>query len=185
MPPGTAETELRLTGVFNGKGTTALAMPVVHLDEAFLAECRIVELAASTDPTRWVRNDSAARFSCERDETENAIRFRYEWDDPAVDRWFYPKCRLALPGEALEDAVMLEFEVKSAQDKVENDYQQANLILRQGSFIGYPPPMSEWEIRRIPVGGVNSAATSFALGANPKGMTVDFLVRNLKLIKRK
>ena len=185
MPPGTAEAELRLTGVFNGKGTTALAMPVVHLDEAFLAECRIVELAASTDSSRWVRHDSAARFSCERDEAENAIRFHYEWDDPAMDRWFYPECRLALPGEALEDAVMLEFEVKSAQDKVENDYQQANLILRQGSFIGYPPPMSEWEIRRIPVGGVNSAATSFALGANPKGMTVDFLVRNLKLIKRK
>ena len=183
MLPGTAEAELRLTGVFNGKGTTALAMPVVHLDEAFLAKCRIVELAASTAPSRWVRHDSAARFSCERDEAQNAIRFHYEWDDPEADRWFYPECRLALPGEALDDAVMLEFEVKSVQDKVENDYQQANLILREGSFLGYPPPMSEWEVRRIPVGGVNPSATSFALGANPKGMKVDFLIRNLRLIK--
>ncbi|MGI5869020.1 MAG: hypothetical protein ACOX9C_06230 [Kiritimatiellia bacterium] len=182
VPEGIGETKLLLSGAFNGCGTTALVMPVVCLDESFLARCNVKELAASRKPSMWKRNDSAARCSCEWDENEQAIRFHYEWDDPRADRWFYPLCQLDLPEESLDDALMLEFEVKSAQDKVENDYHVSNLML--GTFIGYAPPMLGWEIRRIPVSGIKPDATEFGLGANPRGMKVDYWIRNLRLIKK-
>lgn len=182
VPAGRGETELRLSGHFNGRTTTALVMPVVHLDEAFLAKCRIVDLVGSRKPSQWRRNDSAARQSCTWDESEQAIRFHYEWDDPKADKWFYPSCRLSLPDESLDDALMLEFEVKSAQDKVENDYHVSNLLL--GTFIAYPPPMKDWESRRIPLSGVKPDAVEFSLGANPRGMKVDYWVRNMRLVKK-
>lgn len=180
VPEGAGETELRLIGLFNGKKSTALAMPVIHLDESFLARCRKTELAGPREPEHWKRNDSANRYTCEWDEKESAIHFHYEWDDPKTDKWFYPLRQLTLPEESLADAVMLEFEVKSAQDKVENDYNVSNLIL--GGFIGYAPPVAEWEIRRIPIAGIKPEATEFAIGANPRGMKVDFWIRNLRLI---
>ncbi len=65
------------------------------------------------------------------DRVEVAVGLNY-WGEGSTDRWFYPIYELALPQESLAGARMVEFEVKSAMDKVENDYAFANFILVHG-----------------------------------------------------
>ena len=172
--------------------TSRLAMPVRNL-KAFLASCRTTVLRNWRDPKAWQRNTSADRFAAVWDEAEGALRFDVAWTKPA-DRWFYPVYTLTLPEEAFDDALMFEFEVKSAQDKVENDFACQNLMLvfadpaRPARFIPYPAPLTDWETRRIdlsfgPSSAKPGAVKALRLGANPKGTTCSFWIRNPRLLK--
>ena len=183
---------LVLSGLFEGRRTSRLAMPVRNL-KAFLASCRTTVLRNWRDPKAWQRNTSADRFAAVWDEAEQALRFDVAWTKPA-DRWFYPVYTLTLPEEAFDDALMFEFEVKSAQDKVENDFACQNLMLvfadpaRPARFIPYPAPLTDWETRRIdlsfgPSSAKPGAVKALRLGANPKGTTCSFWIRNPRLLK--
>lgn len=183
---------LVLSGLFEGRRTSRLSMPVRNL-KAFLASCRTTVLRNWRDPKAWQRNTSADRFAAVWDEAEQALRFDVAWTKPA-DRWFYPVYTLTLPEEAFDDALMFEFEVKSAQDKVENDFACQNLMLvfadpaRPARFIPYPAPLTDWETRRIdlsfgPSGAKPGAVKALRLGANPKGTTCSFWIRNPRLLK--
>ena len=183
---------LVLSGLFEGRRTSRLAMPVRHL-KALLASCRATELKNWRDPKAWQRNTSADRFAAAWDEAEKALRFDVAWTKPA-DRWFYPVYTLALPEEDLDDALMFEFEVKSAQDKVENDFDCQNLMLvfadpaRPDRFLSYPAPLTGWETRRVDLSTDTSgmkpgAVKAIRLGANPKGTTCSFWIRNPRLLK--
>lgn len=184
-----------LTGVFNDRRTSRLTLPV-RFDKHFLANCTSVPLAANA-PKAWKRNTSADDFKVSWDEAEKAVRFDLSWKSPNSDRWFYPVYDLKLPVENLTFGSLLEFEVKSVQNKVENDYKCQFLMLvpQDGSvsdrFISYAPALTTWEKRRVEIGAFDekalrkSAIKSIRLGGNPSGTTCTFWIRNLRILKPK
>lgn len=124
----TTNRELVLVGVFNGCRSSRLSLNIRSL--ASLREvCRTVEPVNWRNPKAWRRNTSADRFRVTWDETEQAIRFDAVWTSPVHDRWFYPVYDLTLPAESFEDVALFEFEVKSVQDKVENDFSRQYFML--------------------------------------------------------
>ena len=183
--------KLALTGLFNGKRSSRLYLPV-RLEKQFLATCTTTTLDWK-DPKNWARNTSAQKYSATWDEAEQAMRFDFTWTDPHTDRWFYPVYKLKLPEESFAGAQLFQFEVKSAQNKVENDFQTQNLMLLFGGkaqsslFIPYAAPLGAWEKRYVELADVESldAVHSFRLGANPKGTKCTFWVRNITILRRR
>jgi hypothetical protein len=184
-------TNLTITGTFNDKSISRFQMPVFMFG-AFIASCREVPLHTS-NPEDWRRNDSATTTTITFDKAENAVRFDLVWEGDN-DRWFYPEHVLKLPDESFAGAGMLAFEVKSRQDKVENDFNHHLLMLaledvrEHGTTksISYPPPLNDWETRYVPLGNQGiplDAVRMFRLGANPKGKKLTFWLRNLRLLK--
>lgn len=190
---GKPEDMLVVSGVFEGRKTSRFAMRIRQMRK-MLSGLVPVSLDAD-DPKYWTRNASASSLNVSLDEAENAVRFDAEWRDPKVNRWFYPVYDLKLPKEGLSDAKMIEFEVKSTQDKVENDFSKAfvMLVAKKGSgsdvFLTYDGPMKNWEKRRVVLpdgtGGLNlKDVSSIRIGANPKGQVLVFWIRNLKILKK-
>ena len=182
--------KLVLTGLFNGKRSSRLYLPV-RLEKQFLATCTTATLDWK-DPKNWARNTSAQKYSATWDESEQAMRFDFTWTDPHTDRWFYPVYKLKRPEESLAGAQLFQFEVKSAQNKVENDFATQNLMLlfgktRSDLFIPYAAPLGAWEKRFVELADVESldAVHSFRLGANPKGTQCTFWIRNLTVLRRR
>ena len=183
--------EVVLAGTFNGRRTSRLVVPL-RQEKNLLARCRVVPLTRANDPAAWARNTSAADYAAAWDAAEQAVRFDLSWEkNPQVDRWFYPVFTLRLPDEDLSGATFLEFEVKSVQNKVENDFATQNLMLLSSTehatrMIGYLAPRETWETRRIDLaaeGGCVGPVRAFRLGANPKGSTCTFWIRNVKILK--
>lgn len=186
---GEIEQNIVLTGLFDGRRSSRLAMPI-RLAKRFLDSCVRVPIAWQ-NPKSWERNTSAHSYNASWDETEQAIRFDVAWNDSRTDRWFYPIYRLNLPKESLTGAALIQFEVKSAQDKVENDFATQNLNLRfkDGTSrpISYQAPIDAWEKRYVELTYVDALADvmAFSLGANPKGTRCSFWIRNLAVLKEK
>ena len=187
----TVNATLVLTGSFNGREASHLVMPVLF-ERALLASCETVELPWR-DPAAWQRNDSAATYRATWDETEQAVRFDVEWTDPKVDRWLYPVLPLPPELRGLPGAVRAVFEVKSAQDKVENDFKVGGsnfMLVRpdgEGSandYLPYAPPSGAWERRYVELSAVAdlSGIEAIRLGANPLGMRLSFWIRNLSIL---
>ena len=190
------ETELVLSGVFDGRRTSRLSMPV-RLEKKFLESCTRQPVNAN-DPASWKKNTTASGYSVIWDENEKALRFDLSWDRQGVDKWFYPTYTLDLPTENLADAQFIQFEVKSVQDKPENDFacQYLMLVYEDSSkpdlFMPYPAPISAWEPRRIELSTELAGSSqkrpvvkAIRLGANPKGMKCTFWLRNIQLLKSK
>ena len=183
------EGALVLTGHFDGRRSSRLYAPLL-LEKRYLASLERTPVAwqAAED---WKRNTSAQRYRASWDEKEGAVRFNVSWSDPKTDRWLYPVHELNLPQESLKDACFIEFEVKSAQDKVENDFKCANLMLCYGDAarpdrcLGYSPPIGAWERRRVALKEDSLAdVKAIRLGVNPKGMKCTFWIRNLVILKK-
>ena len=94
---GEIEQNIVLTGLFDGRRSSRLAMPI-RLEKRFLDSCVRVPIAWQ-NPKSWARNTSAHSYSASWDEAEQAIRFDVAWNDSRTDRWFYPIYRLNLPKE--------------------------------------------------------------------------------------
>ena len=184
---------LVLRGSFNGLATTRLSMPVLF-ERTLLGSCERVPLPWS-DPAAWERNDSAANWRASWDESEQAVRFDAEWTDPAVDRWLYPVLPLPPQLRGLPGAVRAVFEVKSAQDKVENDFKTGGsnfMLVREGGkggpedFFEYAPPTGSWERRYVELttsdGGL-ADVEAIRIGCNPLGMRLTFWVRNVEILR--
>ena len=186
-----ADTTLVLTGRFGGRRSSRLCASLI-VERRFLASLERVPVAWR-DTREWKRNTSAQEYSIAWDEAEKAVRFDVVWTNPLTDRWFYPVHALNLPQESLKDACMVEFEVKTAQDKVENDFGCANLmLLYEGKpipdrYFAYPSPIGSWERRFVEFGKDDNIedVTAFRLGANPKGMKCTFWIRNLAILRKK
>ena len=185
-----SDQSLVFTGVFGGKRSSRLFMPV-RLEKRFLSSCEKVTLDCNS-PKEWMKNTSADSFCATWDSAEQAIRFDVEWKNQNVDRWFYPTYKLKLPGESLDGADMIQFEVKSAQNKLENDFAASNLMLisadksRSRTFIHYSAPLGSWEKRYVELANVDALAdvTAIRLGANPKGTQCSYWIRDLTILKR-
>lgn len=132
----------------------------------------------------WRRNDSADRFDMTSDEEGKAMRFDLAWDGTASDRWAYPELKFD-PADA-KGAQYLVFEVRSWQDKVENDFRCANVIAGyddgSSNFLGFDAPVGTWETRRVRLrDGVG--LTSLKIGMNPNGRKLAYWIRNVSLLK--
>ena len=180
--------EFHLCGRFNGRATTHAVVPVFFA-KRFLASCERVPLETA-DPSLWERNSSADEQTIVFDETKGAIRFDTVWRDDLKDRWLYPIRRLVLPRESPVGARRIVFEVKSEQDKVENDYKTCKLMLASGDgktdiYLDYDPPTREWEKRYvdIPPDTDLSAVTLLRIGANPLGSHCTIWVRDVEVLK--
>ncbi len=188
---GNSNEALVLTGVFEGRRSSRLCMPV-RFEKRFLESCEVAPIAWR-DPADWTRNDSAQRYRCVWDDAEQALRFDVAWTDLHADRWVYPVYKLKRPQESLDGAVAFRFEIKSAQNKVENDFKTQNLMLLHGdkgrpdAYIPYNAPMGAWETRYVELSGVDSLSdvVSFRLGANPRGTECTLWIRNLEILRRK
>ena len=179
---------LVLRGQFNGREASPLSMPV-FFEKEFLASCETVPLDWR-DPAKWTRNDSADTYAIAWDEAEQAIRFEVEWKTPGVGRWFYPV--LQLPPGTLDGAMRASFEVKSAQDKIENDFGSANFMLVRGKkggspaeWLSYSSPIGTWERRYVELSACPNLGEVDAvrIGANPLGMRLTFWVRAIAVLK--
>jgi len=193
VPPKSDEVEQRLvlTGAFNGKHSSRLVLPV-HFEKRFFASCIRTPIDWN-ELKNWQHNTSANSYSIAWDEAEQAIRFDVSWNDNKTDRWLYPVYRLRLPQENLSGANMIQFEVKSAQDKAENDFNAQNLIpifddnTKTERYIPYLAPLGSWETRYVELSDIDSLAdvTAFRIGANPKGSQCTFWIRNLAILRKK
>ena len=179
------------TGVFGGKRSSRLVLPI-RLEKHFLSLCKKVPLACN-NPKVWKRNTSADLFCVSWDEAEQALRFDVEWKNQHIDKWFYPTYKLKLPNESLCGADMIRFEVKSAQNKLENDFVASNIMLifsdkaRSSAYIHYSAPLGSWEKRYVELANIDSLAdvTALLVGSNPKGSQCAFWVRNIEILKKK
>ena len=185
---------LELSGLFGGRRTTRLVMPVL-LENWFLSECEATPLGWK-DPAAWKRNDSGDTYSVKWDEKEQAVRFDVAWSNPGVGRWFYPTLPLVLPRESMKGALRVTFEVKTAQDKIENDFGDRYLMLvrkdggsRSGNWFPYAAPTGSWEKRFVELppfeAGDLSDVSAIRLGVNPNGMRLTFWVRDIQVLKAK
>ena len=188
---GAAVTSLVLTGLFGGRRSSRFCAPLL-LERRYIAglECIPVDWRS---PGAWKRNTSAQTYNAAFDEAEQAMRFDFSWTDSSVDRWFYPVHALSLPQESLEGARMVEFEVKSAQDKVENDFIGQNLMLvyadraKATRMLPYNAPIGKWERRYVTLDdGMDLAdVEAIRIGVNPKGAKCTFWIRNLAILRKK
>ncbi len=179
------------TGVFGGKRSSRLVLPV-RIEKQFLSLCKKVPLACN-NPEQWERNTSADLFCASWDEAEHALRFDVEWENQHIDKWLYPTYKLKIPNESLCGADMIRFEVKSVQNKLENDFAASNIMLifndkaRPSVYIHYSAPLGSWEKRYVELADIDSLAdvTTLRIGVNPKGSQCAFWVRNIEILKKK
>jgi len=193
------ETLFELVGTFEGKRSTPLVMPV-SLTGRFLASCRKRTLDWR-DVKRWKVNSNAVEKKMSFDTAEQAMRFDYVFpaDTWAGRKWAYPEYALDLPVESCADGRYVEFEIKCAQDKAENDFMVNFLMVvgKDGKYqnLAYLPPSGTWERRRVPItgrtGGKKSEAVmpgdslrALRIGGNPYGRTLTFWIRNVRVLSR-
>ena len=176
---GVFDCDLVLNGLFNGKRGSRTCIPVWH-EKRFLDGCTETPLAWD-NAKAWTRNDSAQRYTAAWDEAEKAMRFDFEWTE-SIGRWAYPYYHLA-SGESLAGARMLAFEVKSAQDKLENDHNYSWVHFMSTSM-AYTPPNGNWERRyvELPAEGLKQERV-IRIGTEPRGRKVTLWIRNVSVLK--
>ena len=184
-----ADAPLSATVAFRFESEAGISTPArvpVFDRHRFLASCEVVPLHLE-DPALWIRNDSGQTFSCTCDEAEKAIRWDVGWTGE-TGPWFMPLHELRLPEESLEGAKMIEFEVKSAQDKVENDYNSAVFMPAwadgRSQNLHYAPPGFNWEVRRVALPPDAGGIVSFRLGGASRGRQLTFWLRNVRILRQ-
>ena len=194
LPEGVFESHIVFSGVFNGKKTTKLDIPV-HFIGLFLQNCRQIPMDWSM-PSDWEQNTSATSYKCVFDEAENALRFDVEWNNH-VDRWFYPVHTLKQPEESFKDVQGIQFEVKTMQNKVENDFNCSYVMVAYNTpddqtvrviNFSYPSPLTTWEVRRIMFDKTipTDATVKFLrFGCNPRGTKMSYWMKNIKYLSAK
>ena len=171
----------------DGRVSTCAAIPF-FLRKRFLSKCEIVPWPALNNTEAWRRNDSADEYRCTFDDAEKAVRFDVEWK-PGTSRgaWFFPVHDLKLPEESMAGGKMLEFEVKTDQDKVENDFYEIVVMALyedvQCRYMPYQRPMREWGIRRAVVPADADKIVALRFGVTPRGRKLSYWIRNVRLLK--
>jgi len=180
------------TGTFNGRRTSRLVVRV-RSEKRFYDLCTVTALGKEGVPY-WTRNDSASRTKITWDEKEGAVRFDCEWDDPQVDRWFYPLHMFKSRDESFDGAVELEFDVRMESNKMENDVSCSLVMFiggkDKGGSASYLPPNGNWEKRKVALSDSwgrprYEGLSGFRVGCNPKGTRMTYWIRNLRLFRMK
>lgn len=179
--------KLVLGGTFDNRTITRAVIPL-FFEESFLSKCERHPIDWR-NPARWIQNTCADEEHISLDDSENAIRIDSSWNNIG-DHWTYPVMKLNLPHESLAGAKRISFEVKSIQDKVENDFKTAKFMImaedgKPDIYLDYTPPTVDWELRfvDIPDGFDFSNAQNIRIGANPLGSRCTIWFRNLEILK--
>ncbi len=187
-PPGEeAGLDLSISGVFAGKSTSSLVIPIQI--EKRIAKGTQIKALQTNQPKFWRRN-AGGNMTIANSLEENAVRFDTDFSG-GKPGWAYPEYILQ-PGESLKDAVMLTFEIKSKQDRVENQFGRVGVFLVEGQthergksiYLDYPAPIHDWEERRILLTDLPFALEKtgiIRIGANPVGEHLTHWVRNVKV----
>jgi len=132
-------------------------------------------------------HSSASTADVAWDAAEKAMKFTFEWlPDNDRGRWFFPSYLPCLPRESLAKAKLIAYEVKSVQDKVENDYHSSRIYLKGNDrvmqFMCAAPTMV-WETRRVPLTDAvrTSGIGRLEFGGHPRGRKVTYWIRNVRL----
>lgn len=172
------------TGTFDGKSISKVRIPVFHRWRFFRA-CEVVPMPQLERPEAWTRNDSGNKYEAVFDEKEKTVRFDVEWDG-SRGAWFFPVHTFA-DGESFEGAKYVEFEVKSWQDKVENDMILTTVmcLYPDGKVkeSPYDRPGFEWERRRVKLPDDADKAVAFRVGGLPQGHQLKYWIRNFRILK--
>ena len=192
---GEAAPVLRVDGLFDGRRSTPIVIPVEPMAD-FFSTCEEVSVGAD-DPSNWTRNDSADEYECKRDDG-GAIKFRVKWNAKA-DKWFYPKLRLA-PDGGMDGAEFLVFEARCEQPGRANTFvtQQYWLDAADGRSArhDFPPTGTDWTRYRIPLRQPIDPSTglpklspeeisAIRLGGNPHGSELIFQFRNVRILRKR
>lgn len=185
LPEGAGEPRFSLVGTFDGRRTTRFVIPLLSL-QAFERTYDIVETDWK-NLSRWTRNASASSVDISWDAQEKAVRMHQHWMPTAnPDHWFFNRYQLDLPNENLSRGRCLVFEVKSAQDKVENDYNSARVWFfgkSGGRYVTHFPPVSGWETRIVDIRPESRMddVKELQFGAHPRGYDVTYWIRNVRI----
>ncbi|MBO4345240.1 MAG: hypothetical protein J5833_05775 [Victivallales bacterium] len=188
------EGHIVFSGVFNGKRTSKLDIPFMPIGITLQNFSQItMDWMKTTD---WEKNTSATSYECAFDEAEKAMRFDVAWNSH-VDRWFYPVHTLKLPEESFKGVQGIQFEVKTMQDKVENDMRCAYVMVgfntpddatERTIYFAYSHPLTTWEVRRVMFGEeipADATVKFIRIGCNPVGMKLTYWIRNIRLLSVK
>lgn len=178
------EDVFELVGTMGNRRTSAVRIPMVFR-ERFLEGCKETRLTSVDTPAGWIRNTSAETYSAKYDDDAQGVRFDVSWPtSSSVGRWFFPIHELK-GGESLDGVKFVAFDVKTSQDKVENDVGEALLMLvrKNGSslYLPYGHPTFGWETRyvRLPEGDWKA----FRVGVTPQGHRLSFWIRNVRFLR--
>ena len=87
----------------------------------------------------------------------------------------------------MADGKMLEFEVRTDQDKVENDFGEVVVMALyadgQVRYMPYQRPYREWGIRRAIVPADANGIVALRFGVTPGGRRLTYWLRNVRLLK--
>ena len=162
--------------------STRLSVPIVNF-AAWSRRCLETALPWR-EAANWRFNDSADSRTVAWDETERAMRFDLAWQGTDQDRWTYPT--LVFDPRLAKGAEYLVFEVRSEQDKVENDFRCANVIAdyvdRNSAFLGFEAPVGAWETRRV---RLSEGLRALRIGMNPNGRRLTYWLRNVRFLGRR
>ena len=189
-PDGGPEYAVALEGEFEGKLTSSFCVPVLCPSFLQLEEqCDIQELDWK-NVERWRTNSSSTDEQITWDEKEQAIRIDTYWEIGSKgekDRWFFPQYMLNLPSESLEKAVMVTYEAKCSQDKVENDFASARTFFvtdEKKTDVLVTPSSFEYDIRRVEVPvSVKEKSVAVEFGGHPMGHRISYWIKNIRLLK--
>lgn len=186
--------KLVITGTFNGKATTKFVMPYKRVTKLFASQLFKTLPLDTANPQNWRRFDSATQTTITYDEAEQAIRLDGSWKSPDIDRWFYPRFTLNLPADTLRRARYICFDIKTSQDKIDNDFiynlvsfQPTHAPKQLNSYrFDYLPPTKEWETRRVDLTQRPdldwSVVRFMTLGGNPRGQSLSIWLRNVHFL---
>ena len=187
LPGDEAGPDLKISGVFAGMETTPLVIPI-QIEKRITKGTEAKALQADR-PGFWRKNAGGNMKISDRTE-ENAVRFDTDFSGGKL-KWAYPEYILQ-PGESLKDAVMLTFEIKSRQDRVENHFGRVGVFLVEGQthergksiYLDYPAPIHDWEERRIVLTDLAFPLEKtgiIRIGANPVGEHLTLWIRNVRV----
>lgn len=180
--PADVDVRLSVGGEFEGRRVIPTVVKI-HSVPRLNAQCRMMSLGCER-PERWRRNTNADVCEITYDAKEKAVRFDMKWTDPSKGPWFYPFYNLAADEKA-DDVLSVEFEVKSVQDKVENDfsvnYVMADSEKGKSEWVRYKNPATGWERRHVALAGKRGRLKTLRIGGNPRGSTCTFWIRRVRV----
>lgn len=180
--------ELVISGSFNNRKITQTVIPL-QLPARIFKNTSQKELKANV-ASAW-RKNSSGEMTITDDAEEKAVHFNCKYQS-SVRKWCFPEYILQ-PKESFKNAVALSFEIKSKQDKIENDFNRTLVYIcgtvlhevGKSSEAEYPAPIETWEMRVIPLHRLSfplEDVKMIRIGGAPQGNVLDFWIRNVRVI---
>ena len=153
--PDSVLSDFTVQGIFNGKKTSRLQIPV--LASVFVEKSMDIKKLSAESPERWRKNSSGdMQFSY--DASEKAVKVNVKFDAAKNDYWAYPEFVLK-DDETLKNACGVSFEIKALQGENSTVFPHSNFMAvteniketGKGAWLPYKKPSKEWQKIFIPL----------------------------------